>query len=290
MLRKLTLPAATAFLISLAASGGRPALADDIAAVKERLFEAKKGYDAELQKFRRAVGESLDRREEAARQLGNKRAVDQLKAARDWFQTTGELPPECPRALVAQVRAARARLDRAYQAAVRDCVRLKADEQADALDKERQRFLLTSAFVAGKLTRLSDLKPSDVRAWNNWFENDSGKYKVGAAAAPHSVFMHPNFKGDASASYAVPPKVIALRATVGVPKHEEAQRDPASPLTFEVLGDGKSLWKSEPVAKLDAFQTCEVRIEKVKVLTLRVHCPQEHGGAHAVWFSPILAE
>ena len=66
--------------------------------------------------------------------------------------------------------------------------------------------------------------------------------------------------------------------------------NPATALTFEVLGDGKSLWKSKPVAKLDMYETCELKIDKVKTLTLRVSCPGPNTFARAMWYEPILVE
>src|SRR5262245_24320068 len=142
--------------------------ADDVAGVKEKLFQAKKEYDGEMQKFRKAVGEALDKREADARKAGNKKLVDQVKSDRDRFDKTGEPPAESAPALK-QLATARSALDKAYQAAVRDYLKLKADDDADAAEKERQQFLFTSAFVVGKRTHLTGLKPFDIRAWNNWF-------------------------------------------------------------------------------------------------------------------------
>ena len=44
--------------------------------------------------------------------------------------------------------------------------------------------------------------------------------------------------------------MTVFRSAVGVPNHEGIAGPPATPLVFEVLGDNKSLWKSEPVSKL----------------------------------------
>ena len=85
-------------------------------------------------------------------------------------------------------------------------------------------------------------------------------------------------------------KYVRLRAEVGVPKIEENAQDPQTPLVFEVLGDNKTLWRSKPVAKLDEFQSVDVKMEKVKILTLRVNCPEGNAWARAVWFEPMLIE
>jgi hypothetical protein len=44
------------------------------------------------------------------------------------------------------------------------------------------------------------------------------------------------------------------------------------------------------VTTLDTFQTCTTKVEKVKALTLQVHCPDKSNWARAVWFEPILVE
>ena len=56
------------------------ARADDVEAVKDKLFQAKKEYDAEVQKFKKAITYLLDKREDDARKAGKKKLVDQIKA------------------------------------------------------------------------------------------------------------------------------------------------------------------------------------------------------------------
>jgi hypothetical protein len=47
--------------------------ADDVEGVKEKFFQAKKEYDGEVQKFRKATGDTFDKREDAARNAGDRR-------------------------------------------------------------------------------------------------------------------------------------------------------------------------------------------------------------------------
>ena len=140
---------------------------------------------------------------------------------------------------------------------------------------------------------MSSLEPINIRVWNNEFEKDIKKYGMDGEAIPHSIFMHAEDKGDgkgeASVSYTLPMKSLAFQASVGIPEYEDPQQDPASPVTFEVLGDDKSLWKSEPITKLATFQKCTVNLDKVKTLTLRVRC-QDYHWVQAVWFGPISIE
>ena len=277
--------------LSTLAAGVCPARADDDAEkVGEKLSQAKKAYADETQKFRKAVGELLARRENDARRAGNKNLLDQIKAEQRAFEKSGELPAKLPTAFHNQIKLARVKLSRAYAIAIRDYVRLKADKAAEAAEKEQRQSLIDSALMFGRRTHLASLKPFNVQVWNKWFEKDTSKYKMDGAVVPHSIFMHPESRGEAAATYALAGKATVFRATIGVPVNDAAAVDPSSALTFEVLGDGKSLWKSEPVKTRNAFQTCTVVVEKVNKLTLRVQCPDSNGSAHAVWFTPIIVE
>jgi hypothetical protein len=276
--------------------GLHPARADDAEAVKETLFQAKKAYDGETQKFRKAVAELLDKREGAARQAGNKKLVDQIKFEQKAFENEGELPTGVPIALLVQMRTARTTLDKVYAASVKAYVRLKDDAAAEAIEKEQKRFQVSSLVLCGKRTYLATLKHNELKDEKDWFTDNGKQYGTGlpfkrdGRFAPHSIQTHPASRAAAEVHYQLGGKWSAFRTSVGVPKIEDDAEPPSSALTFEILGDGKSLWKSEPVTKLDTLQACELSVAKVKVLTLRVHCPGENRYARAVWFEPVVVE
>ena len=276
-------------LVVVLAIGLCAAQADDAEAVKEKLFQAKKAYDAEVQKFKKAAGNWLDKREDDARKAGNRKLVDQIKGERDAFEKSGELPSTVPLNVRELVNAARMKLDKAYSAAIKEYLLLKMDDAAGSTEKEQHEFSLASAVAFGKRTYLSALVLSEVKV-SFELQKDSAKYKMNGMAIPHSMFMVPFTRDEASVSFFLPPKALAFCVSVAVPTYDTNKDDPATALTFEVLADGKSLWKSEPVAKRDTFQTCTVLLGKVKKLTLKVHCPVDGANAHAVWFGPFLAE
>lgn len=273
------------------------ARADDAEGVKKKLDEAKKAYADEVAKFKKGVTDLLDKREEDARKAGNKKLVDQIKAEHAAFEKTGELPAVIPVALRQQITAARGKLDKAYSAAVKDYVRLKEDAAAEATEKEEQKFQLSSAIQFGKRTYLVALKHSDLKVENTTGFSNNGtdalsgtKLKLNGELIPHSIFLVPPPNGSSEVSYPVTGKFVALRLTVGVTRIGDDAGDPGTPLTFEVFGDGKSLWKSKPVEKLDMYETCEVKIDKVKKVTLRVSCPGPNTRARAMWYEPVLIE
>jgi len=67
---------------------------------------------------------------------------------------------------------------------------------------------------------------------------------------------------------------------------DEAVGGPLTPVTFLVLGDGKTLWTSQPVKASGQLQFCHVNVAGVEVLELRAHCPGRAEGAYAVWVEP----
>jgi hypothetical protein len=284
--------------LGLCGIGLCPTRADDAEMVKDKLFQAKKDYDAELQKFRKAVFETFDRREEEARKKGDKKQVDQVKAERNAFEKTGESPQMVPSSIREPVTAARTKLDKAYTVAIKEYVRLKMDDAAGATEREQREIKLSSAILIGKRAYTVAFKHYDIKPDLKSFANDGNAYiagtqikiKIDGDLVPHSIFLHPPAKGFSQVSYPLGGRWKMFRSTIGVPKAEGNIEDPRSPLTFEVIGDGKSLWKSEPVTKREAFQTCTINIEKVKALTLRVHCENANNYAWAFWFEPILAE
>lgn len=104
--------------------------------VRERLSAAKAAYDKEMAQFRTAVEEWLDKREDIARQAGDKKTVDEVKAARKRFDEGRALPGTLPAALGNRRAAARKRLEGVYAQAVKEYVRTKMDDRAEAVEKE----------------------------------------------------------------------------------------------------------------------------------------------------------
>lgn len=65
-----------------------------------------------------------------------------------------------------------------------------------------------------------------------------------------------------------------------------AVRGSDSPLVFVVVGDGKTIWKSQPVQKIGDVKNCKVNIIGVKTIELRVYCNGTDGWACSVWIDP----
>jgi len=108
--------------------------------IRAKLDRAKAVYDADVGKYRAAVNDFLDKREDAARKDANKRLVDQVKAERQAFAEKGEVPKTLPSTIKTQLVAARLNLESAYKTAVKDYTRGKQDEKASAVEKELADF------------------------------------------------------------------------------------------------------------------------------------------------------
>src|SRR5579883_393360 len=132
-----------------------PARADDVGTVKEKLYQAKKEYDGEVRKFRKSVTDWFDKRDTEARNAGDKKLVDQVKAERKAFEKSDEQPATMPTAFQDQIKSARTKLDKAYTAAIKDYLRLKEDKAAEDTEKEQQKFNLNAALTDRKSTRLN---------------------------------------------------------------------------------------------------------------------------------------
>jgi hypothetical protein len=279
--------------LGLCGIGLCPARADNVEVAKEKLFQAKKDYDAQLQKYKKAVTDLLDKKEVNARKKGDKKLLDQIKAERVAFEKTGESPAAIPNAIRNPLTEARKKVDKAYTAAIKECVRLKMDDAANTVEKEQGEFKLSSEVAIGKRAYLVSLKEFDLKAdifTNNGIHGNDVKLKLNGELASHSILLHPYVKGSSQVSYPLDGKWTVFRATIGIPNPDGENEGPRSPITFEVVADGKSLWKSEPVLNIDEFQTCTLNVEKVKTLTLRTHCPGSNFWAWAYWFDPIIVE
>jgi WD40 repeat protein len=145
---------------------------------------------------------------------------------------------------------------------------------------------------------LSNLQEKNVRVDSDWFDKSgmlTDSYKrvfpiiVDGARCPHSIFMHPLSDSFASVTYAIDSSYTRFIAKAIVPDLVADQGDPVTPITFEIIGNGNSVWKSKPLLqKGGTGQDCEVALQGINQLELRVHCPGPGNFAWAVWLEPRL--
>ncbi|HEY4261261.1 MAG TPA: NPCBM/NEW2 domain-containing protein [Schlesneria sp.] len=141
---------------------------------------------------------------------------------------------------------------------------------------------------------LSDLSEKVIRAYA--FEkygilpDAQGKKQIYLSnrPSPKALLTHPATKDAAVVSYEIGAlRKNVFRAKIGVSDYP--RYDPATPLKFIVLGDGKKLYTSEPVKKWGVPQECEIQVRGVNELVLRVECDGPYDFAFAVWCEPRLS-
>ena len=281
-------PLSLAVLAWLFASG--PAASQTVDVVKGKLDKAKALHKEETDKLRAEVAAYFDKREETARKKGDLKQVEKIKSEREAFDEKSELPPTAPPALKKKYRAAQAKLGHAYGEAVKAYTKAGKDTEAAAVEQEFAGFRKSTE---SEVEFLSSMTPTEVKAQNGWFEKNGTifgkKIAVKKKESPHGLFLHPPAKSYAHVSFDIGARWEVFRGEVAVNRTEDNQRPPDSPLIFEVVGDGKALWRSQPVARFDEPQSCEVKIRGVRVLELRVICSGSDGSAHAVWLEPRVS-
>lgn len=119
---------------------GSPLNGDETDPVKTKLDEAKTTYKVEVDNFRKAVAAHIDQREQAARDKGDKPAVDQIKAERQAFMEKGELPKTLPVTVKQKAILAKSSMEAAYTTAIKEYTKTKKDVEASAVEKELDGF------------------------------------------------------------------------------------------------------------------------------------------------------
>jgi hypothetical protein len=149
-------------------------------------------------------------------------------------------------------------------------------------------------FPKGPIRFLSELEEFDVKAGPMPFRKngDVGDGKpiiVGGVPSPHGLGMHPPRAPQYSAAkYRLEKEAAVFKGVVAI-------NDPVtwhwSPAYFTVLGDGKELWKSGPIAfTFHRSQACAIKVTGVDVLELRVQAANGNNGTLAVWAEPRILQ
>jgi S1-C subfamily serine protease len=150
-------------------------------------------------------------------------------------------------------------------------------------------------FTKGPLVYLADLQEFGVQAGGPWpfgrngMVGDGRFIEVNGVRSPHGLSTHPPWAPRyASVRYRLGKQAALFKATVAI---NDTTKWTWSPATFTVWGDGKQLWKSQPLGHTMArFQECRVDVSGVDVLELRVAVLNGSDGDHAVWFEPRLLQ
>jgi hypothetical protein len=119
--------------------------------VRAKLEKAKSTYGRDLENFQKAVGDYLDKGEAAARKDGNKKLVDNIKADRKQFEEKGQLPKSTPAAIRHKAAAALAKMEAAFELAIKEYTKTKMDDEATKVTKEFEAYKRRTQHYAGTL-------------------------------------------------------------------------------------------------------------------------------------------
>jgi len=137
---------------------------------------------------------------------------------------------------------------------------------------------------------LSDISP--ILASTHWFgshgfvgEGTFRQIRVGGKPFQHGLGTHPLNYSGANVTYDIGGKFSEFTGGVAI---DDGRQRSDTPLTFEIIGDGRQIWISRPVQRGGMPQTFKVSVKRIKRLTLIVRCPGHNGFAWAVWLDPKL--
>ncbi len=109
--------------------------------------------------------------------------------------------------------------------------------------------------------------------------------RINDVEVPKGLSMAPALLGPASVKYRLG-KQAGARFFTEVALNDKAWRDLRGATVFEVFGDGKLLWKSEPLRQTGKILKCDIDVGTVDVLELQTSALGSARGAQAVWVNP----
>jgi hypothetical protein len=144
---------------------------------------------------------------------------------------------------------------------------------------------------AGTKVYLTNMQEFDVRQ-GPWTLGKGGRLGdpadrrilIGGQPSPKGLGLHaPDGGGYNRVRYALGKKAAVFKAGVAF---NDANEPGPGPVRFQVVGDGKSLWKSAYLLQRGRVLDCVTNVEGVDVLELRVWTEGFNLGSHAVWVEP----
>jgi hypothetical protein len=144
---------------------------------------------------------------------------------------------------------------------------------------------------AGRKAYLVNMEAADIQTARSWPFSREGDF------AHSRIFVNGNMmirsmglpleqpETLSSVKYRLDRKFKAFSSRVAV---DDATGKVVTPLEFEVLGDGKSLWQSKLIKTTGVVEQCQVDITGVDLLELRVRSRKPQAGADPVWIEPFV--
>ncbi|MCK6474127.1 MAG: NPCBM/NEW2 domain-containing protein [Planctomycetes bacterium] len=144
---------------------------------------------------------------------------------------------------------------------------------------------------------LADLPEQNASVVANWKFGKKGqtgapagdkneKILVAGFESPNGLSLHPPSNGNSHVAYHLDKKYRTFTTRVGL--NDSSANKAASPVIFKVLGDGKLLWRSKSIQKLNNYDGCNLNISGIDKLELEVECKGDASRCHAIWIEPVV--
>ncbi|MBI3828646.1 MAG: protein kinase [Planctomycetes bacterium] len=112
-------------------------------------------------------------------------------------------------------------------------------------------------------------------------------FRAMGEASPHAIGMHPMPNGPSVCVLKLGKQFESFSVFV---TQNEGLHEAYSSMLFTVVGDGKVLWKSEPLTSPKQAQVCRVPVKGIQELRLELDCDGEPRGCHGLWFEPYVSK
>ena len=115
------------------------------------------------------------------------------------------------------------------------------------------------------------------------------KLKFDGTPSPNGIYQHATGQDrKASVTFLIGNKFKRLETVAFIPSAFPQQGNPLSPIVFDIVGDGRSLWKSDPLARKGDKQSCSVSVQDIDHLTFQVNALGKNNWGLAAWHDAKL--
>ena len=104
---------------------------------------------------------------------------------------------------------------------------------------------------------------------------------INAVPFQHGVVLHVIENETVKATYAIDKRFRWLTGGVAINDQNDAAQP--TPLTYRIVGDGRTLWESPPVQERGKIFPFDVNVSGVNRLELQIDCPGWNGRGHSAF-------
>ncbi len=285
-----------------------PARADS---VSKTLEKAQAEHTLAVEQARKHLNDAIERQTIVLAEAGDFDALKVLVDQKRGFEDAELLPTAASLADSAslyrtELRKANAAMAAAYEEAIKQYNLKEKSKKAAAVARQLAAFerqvkaadrMGTGAEQTGvdRPVYLSNLEPVKVKTYRSTGWDFGTKGRVGTTngarisvdgkLSPNGIGMHPPRRDFSHVVYDIGGKFGRFQGAVAI--NDTSNRSQTA-VTFEVRGDGESLWSSTPIRERHRPQDFDIEVTGYRRIELLAHCPGGHTGAHAVWIEPRL--